>query len=691
MLIGELPKPGRKVRLSGLVGSSEALALAELARECPHVVAIARDVAAAAHLAEEIRFFAGGGARVALLPDWEVLPYERFSPPKALTSERLRTLSALANGAPGVTVLAAHTLMHPVSPPEYVGKLSFAVKAGERIDVARFVRMLSDRGYWRVERVMEPGELAVHGGQVDVFPPGSPLPVRIVLDDDEIEQLRLFDPDSQRSLERRESVEVLPASEYPLDEEGRERFCRDFLGHGGDFTADSDAYSAVRKGEAFGGIEFFLPLFFGRSPMLAEHFRDETVVFYHHELAERLESGMADAAARYESVSRFEARPALPPRDLFHGPEQALGSLKPFRRIELLPAGSPRTRGCAVSPLPRLELKARAEKPFERLEEYLWTRDSALVALSSEGRLDLVAEGLDGATLARAADYADYRAQGPGRFGVAAPLREGFVLDGSGEAFVTEYEIYRMHAPLPRRKAHRFRHPAEALLAVEDIRDGDPVVHRRHGIGIYRGLTLVEEDGQEEEFIVVEYADRAKLMIPVGDLHMIGRYIGGSPEAEIQIDRLGSPKWEKRRSKAKKRAHDLAAQLIEIYSRRQMRKGFRHSIPAKEYAAFVARFPYPETADQRAAINEVLADMQLDRPMDRLVCGEVGFGKTEVALRAAFVAAANGRQVAVRTSCCSRGSASGIWACSSSTRSTASACGRRSGSSRCAATWRCSR
>ena len=647
MLIGEIPAPGRKKRVCGLAGSSEALAVAELAAERPHVVFIAREVAAAAHLAEEIRYFAPE-RRVAVFPDWEILPYERFSPPQSLVAERMRTLASLGNRVPGVTVLAAHTLMFPVPPPEYIAAHSFAVACGDRIEPTAFVRRLSDQGYLRVDRVMDPGEFGVHGGQIDVFPPGSPLPVRIVLDDDAVEELRLFDPESQRSIDRRSSVEVLPARECPLDREASETFCINFLARGGEFSPQAQIYQAVRHREPVGGVEFFLPLFYGRSSSFMDHVPPDAAIVTHQGVGDRLEEDMADAKARCESVEAYEARPVLPPKDLFHGQERLHTRLKAHPHIEICEDGTAGARRCGTSKIPALELNPRSKEPFARLEGFLQDFDGrVLVASAGSGRRDMIRRNLASIDFVEVQSHEDFRMRPAAeRFDAVAPLREGFILEREREAYVTEYEIYRVHAP-PRRRALAAGAPSAPLLAVEDIREGDPVVHARHGIGIYCGLEIQNDGEHEEEFIVLEYQNQAKLLVPVGDLHMIGRYIAGSADAEVPVACLGSAKWSRTCAKAQRKVHDLAVHLIEIQARRRARSGRRLEVPAREYAAFIARFGYMETPDQQAAINDVLADLQLDRPMDRLICGEVGFGKTEVALRAAFIAAANGCQVAV--------------------------------------------
>ncbi len=648
MLIGRVPAPGRRRRVCGLLGSSEALAAAEVAAEFPHVVFVTRDVASATHLAEEIGFF-GPSLRVALFPDWEVLSYERFSPPADLVAERLRVLAGLRDGAPGVTVVAAHTLMLPVPPPEYVAGRAFVLRVGDRVGLDEFVGRLARSGYCRVDRVADAGEFAVHGGQLDVFPPGAPRPIRIVLDDETVDELRFFDPETQRSVARHDTIEVLPAREYPSDPEGRAAFCAGFLGHGDGFTADAEVYRAVREGRPCGGIEFYLPLFFGAKHMFLDHVPADSVVLLHREVREQLEGGLADARARHESVVRYEDRPALAPSELFHDAGSLYARLGRLRCVEICPPGTPSAARCPVSAPPDLALRSRSRDPFAPLREFLGGHDGrVLVTVASEGRRDMMRENLGDAGIGPVPDYPAFAARsGPRIADAVAPLREGFALDLGRIVCVTEREIYGMQAPPPaRRRPVSASHPSLPLLAVEDMREGDLVVHVSHGIGRYAGLTTEAGSGHEEEFIVLEYAGGARLMVPLGQLHLVGRHIGAASGDEVALDRLGSGRWEKTKEKARRKASDVAAQLIEAHARRALKKGFAHRIPA-DYPAFAARFGFTETADQRVAINDVLADLQMPRPMDRLVCGDVGFGKTEVALRAAFVVASGGRQVAV--------------------------------------------
>ncbi len=649
MLIGALPGPRRKLRVSGLVGSSEALATVQVARERSHVVFIARDVASATRLSQEIRFF-DPDLRVLLFPDWEVLPYERFSPPRKLVAERLRVLSSLSSGFSGVTVLAAHTLMYPVPTPEHVGFRSFVLETGATLDVEGLVARLSSCGYERTDRVTNSGEFAVHGGQFDLYPSGAPLPVRIVLDDNSVEEIRLFDPETQRSVEKKEAVEILPACEYPLDRQGRDTFCANFLEMGGDFSSDTEIYRSIRNGQPAGGIEFFLPLFFGAKSMFLDHVPEDAVILSHQEVHAEMAAGMGDACSRHESIVRYEGRPAIPPPDLFHDSDSVFARIKEHAHVEMCPDGVHRARRCPVSSPPSLEVKSRTKQPFTDLKGFLGEFGGKVVLTSSSvGRRDMMRRNLEETRFIGIESHGDLAGHEPMvRCDTVAPLHGGFVLDRERIAYVTEYEVYRIQAaPMVERLPNQSAHAASPLLAIEDIREGDPIVHRKHGIGFYRGLATVSGQEHDEEFIVLEYADNASLMVPVGHLHTVGRYIGGALDGEVVPDTLGSSRWRKRKEKAQRKVRDIAVRLLDVQARRELKGGVCYQLPAKGYAAFAAQFGYLETPDQQAAINDVLADLQVDRSMDRLVCGDVGYGKTEVALRAAYVVAANGRQVAV--------------------------------------------
>jgi transcription-repair coupling factor (superfamily II helicase) len=649
-----LPAPGQRLRAKTLPGSSDAIALAQLALQCARekrlLAVVSADALGAQRLADEIPWFAPG-LEIALLPDWETLPYDPFSPHHDLVSERLATLYRVSRGECDVLVVAATTALYRLAPPSYLAAFTFFLKQGTRLDANALRAQLSLAGYQHVTQVVSPGEFSIRGGLIDLFPMGSTLPFRLDLFGDDIESIRTFDVDTQRTLYPVPEVRLLPAREFPLDEGGQTRFRSRYREVFEGDPSKSPLYKDVSHGVAPGGIEYYLPLFFEETATLADYLPRNAAIAQVGDVGGAIERFWQDTDARYKLLRGDKARPLLPPNEVFLPQDAFNGALKPFSRIELPAANAdaPATRGPAA-PLPPLQVDRRAEDPLAALKRFLATQvdTRVLICAESAGRRETMQQYFAeyGLLLPQVDDLAGFLAsEAPVALGVS-PLHTGFAWPPAKLAFVTEAELYASIVRRGRRDGARRSNVDAMLRDLSEVRIGDPVVHEEHGIGRYLGLVTLDVGEGPTEFLQLVYANDAKLYVPVSNLHLIGRYSGASPEA-APLHELGSGQWEKAKKRAARQAHDTAAELLNLYAQRAARTGHAFAFTPHDYEAFADGFPFEETADQQAAIDAVITDLTTGRPMDRLVCGDVGFGKTEVALRAAFVALADGKQVAV--------------------------------------------
>jgi len=654
-LVPDAIAPGARAKLPPLAGSADALALAQAALRCAGegrmLAVLCADALAAQRLVAEIPWFAPA-LRVAFFPDWETLPYDQFSPHHDLVSERLATLYRVSRGECDVIVTAATTALYRLAPRAYLAAHTFFLNQGARLDVDALRAQLALAGYAHVTQVVSPGEFSVRGGLIDLFPMGSALPYRLDLFGDDVETIRTFDVDTQRTLYPVPEVRLLPAREFPLDDAGRARFRSRFREAFEGDPSKSPLYRDVSNGIAPGGLEYYLPLFFETTAAFVDYLPEASTVALHGDVDAAAERFWQDTDSRYRLLRGDKARPLLPPTELFLAPDALRASVKPFKRLEMpvpradeaLPHDAPTRR------LPAVEVDRRADDPLARLKSTLAAIDGrVLVCAESAGRRETMQQffaeyGLEPALVD---DLASFVA-GRERLGLAAtPLHAGFAWPAARLAFVTEAELYASVVRRGRREGAARRSNVDAMVRdLSEVRIGDPVVHEQHGIGRYLGLATLDLGDGENEFLQLVYANDAKLYVPVSSLHQISRYSGASPEA-APLHELGSGQWEKAKRKAAQQAHDTAAELLNLYAQRAARKGHAFGFRPHDYEAFAEGFGFEETADQQAAIDAVIADLTSGRPMDRLVCGDVGFGKTEVALRAAYVAVADGKQVAV--------------------------------------------
>ncbi|WP_020679759.1 transcription-repair coupling factor [Marinobacterium rhizophilum] len=638
-------------RIGQLKGSAQGYLAAAAARRHKGVtLVIAASSDAAARLASEVAFF---DPEVELLsfPDWETLPYDNFSPHQDIISERILSLYRLPQLSRGILIVTAATLMQRIAPRQFIGGNSLLLDTGQRLDPSETRQMLSDAGYRAVETVYEHGEFAQRGAILDIYPMGSRLPYRIDLFDDEIDTLRVFDPETQRSIEQVEQVRLLPAQEFPFDasaiagfrQRWRERFDVD--------PGRCPTYQDVSNGLTPPGIEYYLPLFFDQSMTLFDYLPDNTLVVCDPGLEAAAGQFWQEAQARYEERRHDIERPLLAPEEVFSRVDELFAALKRLPRLVLHTDSSGNAAGSLDSPFeepPTLPVNAQSNQPMAALSNFLDNHpEPVLFCAESAGRreslLELFAEA--GITTSSVDSWQDFQQRRPARGICVYPLELGLNLPGNCQ-LITETQLFGQQVFQRRRRSRDKEQADQVIKNLSELRIGAPVVHLDHGVGRYLGLQCIELDGQQNEFLTLEYADNAKLYVPVSALHLISRY-GGSSDENAPLHRLGTEQWSRAKRKAAEKVRDTAAELLDIYARRGAREGFSFGSPDAEYRQFSASFPFEETPDQTLAIEAVLRDMAAPQPMDRLVCGDVGFGKTEVAMRAAFLAVQNSKQVVI--------------------------------------------
>ena len=657
------------------------------------------------------------------LPDWETLPYERFSPHQDLVSERLSVLWQLKNGLADALFVPVSTAMQRLAPAPFLLGRTFWLKTGQRLDIAALRQNLVEAGYSAVSNVVAGGEFAVRGGIVDLFPTGSDTPYRIDLFDDEIDSIKTFDPDSQRTIAPVSEIRLLPAHEFPTDDEAQKIFRSRFREEINGNPNDAAVYKAVSGGQFGAGVEYYLPLFFedGCATLFDYLGADALAVCVGdvHTEARRFE---AEVKSRFQMAQGDATYPPLPPQHLYLAADQFSGCLKGYPQI------LPELGGAAFA-LPNVAVNRQAEQPLQALQDFqtafdgriLLTAESAgrretmlgffaqhglkpksvdgwQAFLQSDARLCItvtplaygfrleqpensvgrilesdipaasdilsdtgirpteISDDLSGSLKAQTSSETQNRrvCELVSRTETAdGACPQGHTLQGSLKttpalAVITESDLYQYVAK-SRSSTRRKKHAAVSdglLRDLAEISIGDPVVHEEHGIGRYMGLVTMDLSGEAQEMMLLEYAGEAQLYVPVSQLHLISRYSGAAHE-NVQLHKLGSAAWSKAKRKAAEKARDTAAELLNLYARRAAQQGYKFQFNEDGYRAFADGFGYEETEDQAAAIAAVIADLTQARPMDRLVCGDVGFGKTEVALRAAFVAVMGGKQVAV--------------------------------------------
>ncbi|WP_435101299.1 transcription-repair coupling factor [Arhodomonas sp. AD133] len=652
----QLPtRSGERREWHDLAGDSAALAMASAAA---HHGGLTLIVTATAHEAQmldaAIRFFAVDGLPVHTLPDWETLPYDVFSPHQDIISERLRTLHALPRTERGVLLVPGATLMQRIAPPSFLEGTTLLLAEGDRLDLGAMRERLERAGYRCVSEVMEHGEFAVRGSILDLFPMGSDAPYRIDLFDDEVDTIRRFDPESQRSSGRVERIELLPAREFPTGEDGVKRFRRNWRAHfEGDPTA-SLVYREVSDGHLPNGVEYYLPLFFDETATLFDYLPGDTLILRTDGLDSALDADWEHIATRYEQRRHDRERPLLPPQALYLRPDELRERLNALPQASVSGSAPASERAATVrhnvEPLPALRSVPAAERPLAALEAFVAEHEGRILFVAeTAGRRERLMEHLAPLNIKpRVANgWQTFLAGADLRAITTGPLEAGFVLaDNPPVAVIPEAALFADRASQKRRRQRAERDPDAIIRDLTDLHIDAPVVHEDHGVGRYKGLQTLEVGGVATEFLTLEYSGGDKLYVPVSSLHLVTRYTGMDSD-HAPMHRLGGEQWDRAKRKAAERARDVAAELLDIYARRAARKGHAYRYEHDEYRRFAEQFPFEETPDQETAIAAVIRDLESEQPMDRVVCGDVGFGKTEVAMRAAFVGVQEGHQVAV--------------------------------------------
>lgn len=639
------PKPSKTKppQLKDMSIGMDSLGLGQLATSHSAPIAvICASAFEAQRLLEEIPWFAPQ-LKVNLLPDWETLPYDHFSPHPDLISERLATLYQITQNATDIVIVPLSTALLRLPPQSFLAAHTFLFKKNQKLDIDALRAQCAEAGYHHVNQVVSPGEFSVRGGLVDLFPMGSALPYRIDLFDDEIESIRTFDVDTQRSLYPVGEIRLLPAREFPLDDNGITRFRQNFRELFEGDPSKCRLYKDVSSGIASGGIEWYLPLFFESTATIFDYLPKDAAICLHGNIDVAAQNFWQETQSRHRLLDHDRERPILPPQSLLLNAEDFFKATHAYDRLNVV-ADTPIL-------LPDINIERRAENPLYKLAIFIKNfKGRILIAAESMGRRETLIQLFSEHAIhpKTTESWTDFLAASDALMIGVSPLHNGLLLDHKQPyAVVTEAELYAAQVRQERKRDKDKSRNAEGMLKdLSELRANDPVVHEQHGVGRYRGLVNLDFGEGETEFLLLEYAGDDKLYVPVSQLFLISRYSGGPPES-APLHRLGSGQWDKARKKALKQIRDTAAELLNLYAMRAARQGHAFKLGLNDYETFAEGFPFEETPDQLAAIEAVISDMQSGRPMDRLVCGDVGFGKTEVALRAAFVAVMGGRQVAV--------------------------------------------
>ncbi|MBT4653223.1 MAG: transcription-repair coupling factor [Thiotrichales bacterium] len=631
-----------------LFGSSEALALTEFAESNKGVVLyIARDIAHHDEIKKALLFFKKS-IKILDFSSWEVLAFDHFSPHPDIVSSRIHTLSKLSSIETAIVVTTVETLSQRLCPKDYINKYSLNLKTRQNLEIDSFTESLIKIGYRRVTTVMEPGEFSLKGALIDLYPMGAANPYRIDLFDNEIDSIRSFDPSTQRSIDVIEEVYLLPAREFASDNQSINIFKKNYLSEFG--STDGFIYTEVSEGRYPGGIEFYLPLFFDRTDTLFDYIPNISSIVYQKGLGELLKTQSNELLERFEYCQNSLERLPLPINKVFLDSSDFFSALNDKKQIQIQTSKIQQNTGLNFSSsiLPPLKIEAQAKKPLNKLIKFIESfRGRVLIVCESDGRQSVLVDLLSsyGLKPTQCSDWIDFINQSSKLCITSARLNEGVVFEKI--AIISENNLFGKDA-IKQQRRRRAKHKDfdEAIKSLVEIQLGDPVVHEHYGIGRYLGLESRSFDENQQDFLSLEYANGSKLMVPITNLNLISRYSGASSD-HAPLHKLGSQQWTKAKRKAAEALYDVAAELLEIYAKRQSQKGFSYPAPNDSYSSFVSSFKFEETPDQLKTMNDVLLDMQSDRPMDRLVCGDVGFGKTEIAMRAAFLAVESGKQVAI--------------------------------------------
>ncbi len=643
-------KSGDIIHWRKLHGCASSLAVANLAQDSGLVVYVCSEAQHISFVEKELAFFTQQDTPVFTFPDWECLPYDRVSPHPDIVSQRLLALHRLPTLTEGILVLPMTALMQRLPPIDYVDSHTFSLRVNDDFDTEAQRQRLTDAGYYSVDQVMSPGEFAIRGGVVDVFPTGTNAPFRLDLWDTTIESIKLFDPETQRTTEALDKIQLLPAREFPLDKASCNFFRQSFRATVEGDPKQSIVYREVSKGIAPAGTEFYLPLFFEETSTLFNFLPDNTRFVLEEGAMENAETLHREIIDRFENASLNPEWPPLEPRELFLPPDEIYAGLKSSPRAQILNLNLKSAKHVidfAASAPKSFNINPRAENPYEAFINSLnQSNKRTLIVAESAGRreslLGLLKE--HGKSPTTVSSWSEFLTSPERLCLTVTPIDRGLESDELGVAIIAESQLYGERTFQRRRRSEKNRDPDAIIKSLAELNVGDPVVHEDHGVGRYRGLETLTVDGDANEFATIEYQGGDKIYIPVLSLDKVSRYVGGGPET-APLHKMGSDAWVKMTKKAKEKAYDVAAELLEIQALRLARVGHSFPTPDDSYDAFAAGFGFEETPDQQQVITDVINDMTAAKPMDRLVCGDVGFGKTEIALRAAYMAIAGNKQV----------------------------------------------
>jgi len=636
---------------TGLTGCGDSLALASaIKNENRLFVIVTPDNQTALRLEHELAFFLQGEHPILHFPDWETLPYDVFSPLPEIISERLKTLALLPQVKRGALVVPATTLMHRLAPREHVLANSFAIKVGDDFNLELNRIKLESVGYQCVSQVYQHAEFAVRGAIVDLFPMGSKVPFRIELFDEEIESIRTFDPETQRSLEKIDRIQLYPAREFPFTDEAIKHFRQAFRTCFPETSPKNTLYGDVSKGIAPSGIEYYLPLFVEQTATLFDYLPSTAVLVTSDTFSATAQAFYAEVGERFEQRKYDVERPILKPENLFLSAEELTQRTRTFARITLDNKETVESTAFTCHPLPNVTLDVKLNEPAQALQQFISIfAGKILFVAESAGRREGLIDKLRSykITVKAVESWPAFLKSEVSPCVLVAPMEHGLWLDNPAIAIITESQLSGEKVLQRRRRRKSAARELENIVNnLNELTLGSPVVHQEHGVGRYLGLQTLQVGGITAEFLTLEYAHNDKLYVPVSSLHLIGRYTGVSPE-NAPLHKLGGDQWSKLKKKAIARIRDVAAELLEIHTKRALKKGHAFVIEDADYQAFADAFPFEETPDQQTAIETILEDMASPHPMDRVICGDVGFGKTEVSMRAAFIAVQSGKQVAV--------------------------------------------
>ena len=643
---------GQRSFWGALNEAEAALAIASRATQNQQlIVVLTENSQQASKLHEAIAFFVDNEVEILNFPEWETLPYDRFSPHQDIISERLKTLYRLPQIKQGVLIVPIATMMQKVVPQSYIQQYSFVLTKGEQLDIEAFTQQLESGSYQRVGQVYEHGEFAVRGSIIDLFPMGSKTPYRIDLFDDEVESIRCFDAETQRSIEEIDSIELLPAKEFNFTQEGIDLFKKNYKEFFGGETRESQLYQSVKQAQNSGGLEYYLPLFHEELASLFDYIPAESLLFDFGATEQALKTCLHDYQERYEIGKHNPDFPVLEPHELLIPVDIFMGLLKQYHLITLQKSVTKKnTAKFDTKTLPDLAINNKSDYPLANLTSFL-DRYKKKVVFSAEstGRRETLLSLLNQSkhrpqVLKHWHEVVEFNADDNNLAIIVSPLENS--IHTADFTVISEAQILGQTVVQKRRRRKKHSDFDTSINNLIELQEGNPIVHMDHGVGRYQGLETLEIQGKAKEFLMIEYAGQAKLYVPVSSLHLISRYTGATPET-APLHKLGSDKWDKAKRKAAEKVRDVAAELLDIYAQRAARPGYQFQTPEEAYQRFAASFPFEETPDQQQAIEAVIQDMHSKLPMDRLVCGDVGFGKTEVAMRAAFISAYDGKQVAM--------------------------------------------